>query len=388
MNYSVGDACKVSKVLLDIILSQPEKLKTIGVFRESGDKNNIDEIIHAILKPNHSTIDIKRYSIHEYIGAIKTVLQLRQNRFTNSIFNEFSQKAALDPAKADITDLFAHLVQSEDYENILLAKTLYSYLQIAAMTFEYKEENKMSALNLGIIIGAAFSIDRQMMDFQELNDFAQQMIHDKQIPGDLSFHVYIANRLSEHLPLLIHVYKSQIQKESIELDKTKDFLKSLDKSSHEKMTQLTGCNLQLTAIKGSLNKLQGDLKPKQRPKKALSTEIKTYETKVQELTERIHSATMESDLIQKAKNKAQKRVASLETEIENHRNYLLSLEHHEMINFSKDFSADADAQLSEIKQGTFVNGTIRNGFFTRNQAHDTECDILKIDSVDCSRAPS
>lgn len=143
-SYTLKDAVDVSREIVKHLKENPQLLETEGVFRCSGNRQKIKEIIKNILEKRNVLKD-SNYSIHDIICALKTVIP-------DDFINSPKAIKHLLQDEISITDFINSLVASKELNNCHIAEFLHNYFYLHKLASRYHEKNKMPVSNLLFLI--------------------------------------------------------------------------------------------------------------------------------------------------------------------------------------------------------------------------------------------
>ncbi len=154
--YTKDETLKVLQSVSSHLKSKPLLFEADGVFRVSGTQTNSLQIISNILE-NRRFINTK-YSIHDYIGAIKhtlsdcTLMDSRDDAVVK-LKELVSSEMELDQKTLAFHDFIKRCAQSKDLNKFRAAEILYNYLHLLMHALPLQKKNQMSSQNLGIVAG-------------------------------------------------------------------------------------------------------------------------------------------------------------------------------------------------------------------------------------------
>ncbi len=162
--YTPIQAAKVFREIKNALLSKPLLFTREGVFRISGSQAQARELVEGILSGTKvktpSDRNLEKFPLHDYISALKLVLDectlLNPESLSIEMLKDSIEK--YDPAQAayELSLYIDQLAKSTDENEHAAGEVFYSYLQLTKQAVIFQEKNKMSAQNLGIVLGPNF----------------------------------------------------------------------------------------------------------------------------------------------------------------------------------------------------------------------------------------
>lgn len=158
--YTSQDKVKVFEFIEQYFQANPELLKTEGIFRISGNSENISKLVEKIVKGKE--IKSGEFSVHEYVGALKLLLKeqplLQNETLTKALKNppttdQLSVEEATEIQAKVITDFMTSLAKSPNASDQQLAQMLYIFAHLMKKASEHAGQNRMTLSNMGIILG-------------------------------------------------------------------------------------------------------------------------------------------------------------------------------------------------------------------------------------------
>ncbi len=157
--YSLGQALAIIEKISKYINDNPFTLQQVGVFRESGTLSHSKEIVDHLLK--NEKFHVKKYSVHDYIGALKNVL-------INTPLFETKSEATLqlkgnilaqtdEEASRTLKAYIEQLGKSPNENEKMASKIVTHYLRLLSHALLFEHKNMMSSSNLGIVAGPFFA---------------------------------------------------------------------------------------------------------------------------------------------------------------------------------------------------------------------------------------
>jgi len=154
-HYTTQEVLMISRAVSKQLSVDPFAFQEQGVFRISGDHQNVMQIISDILK--HKDFVKSQYTIHDYVGALKYALTngellSKQDPSVNALRESaITQDLAL--GLEGVNQFIQELAQSDDRVKFMVAEVLYEYLHLLSNALIFQLKNKMNQQNLGIIAG-------------------------------------------------------------------------------------------------------------------------------------------------------------------------------------------------------------------------------------------
>lgn len=165
--YTPQQAATVFSVIRKTLLMRPHVFKREGLFRISGDHVKAQEIINGILSRTNSihlqhTVSDALFPAYDHISALKIILDDKESYLLNpknpdiAKLKDFIETHDENEAADELEQFVHRLIMSEDQNQHAMGEVLYTYLQLARLTLNHEHLNKMSAQNLGIVLGPNF----------------------------------------------------------------------------------------------------------------------------------------------------------------------------------------------------------------------------------------
>lgn len=217
---------EVAKVLRQITLylqENPLVLAKEGVFRLSGNQTAAKKIVHNILqnksfKKRQFFARMNNFPIHDYISAMKLVLNesnlLNPEDLQVQLLRENLEISDPEQGAQTLQEYIDALIKSKDNNERNVGEIFYRYFQIITLASTFSEKNKMSAENLGKILGP--SIEKLINNdpkkvpilIFKLNDVCTQILQSH----------YFANEFEKKEPSVNKINAlSELQTISVEL---------------------------------------------------------------------------------------------------------------------------------------------------------------------------
>lgn len=157
-NYTLSEALLIFRNISRYLNAKPFALQTEGVFRISGRQSHSQEIIEYILK--NERFESAQYLIHDYIGALKLVLSqtllMNEHNDDNEDIHHLKESlsaASIEECSSSLNNFIYAWARSGDAQKFCIAELLYTYLHIASNALFFCSKNRMSAENIGIVVG-------------------------------------------------------------------------------------------------------------------------------------------------------------------------------------------------------------------------------------------
>ncbi|MBS0286662.1 MAG: hypothetical protein JSR17_05160 [Proteobacteria bacterium] len=277
--YTPFQVAKVFSVIREYLLTNPLVFAKEGVFRVPGTDANSQKIVADILSKDKkvefpSTKNPDNIKVHDYLSALKLVLNGSKLLDPNEL-NVEMLKAAMeeskDPSMAahELDEYIHNLIISSDIREQAAGEVFYTYFQLAKVALACQDKNRMTAENLGMVIGPNFekmiSQDKDPLSvfklIQKLNAICTLMLQGGTYEADFEKKYYpsmISMRLKQ---------KAICEQEKSEIEAVKANYAKKKAEHHQK----------IAAKKNALRKARRDVK------KRLQAEIKESEEILAEL---------------------------------------------------------------------------------------------------------
>lgn len=295
----------VFRSIVQVVSLHPELLKTPGVFRIAGDKEETEKLLEQLISEQFNVDILSHYvmednqvhgeHLHIILGMIPAVLKNSPILDSKeSILIDFSKnlKLLLNTQQKKESTNMANQLFDEFMQALLLSKRVdyqrageiiyhYCYLMHQAGTFH--NTNRMTYHNLAIIMAPRLTQDLNLFPatdllalsgfLSKLTSVLEQYIND--VSWDQDFKERHADKL-EHLANSNHAIRGQLEH-------------MRDASRTIVLTSMKSLMMQATKLEGQIDALakQLDHSNKRRVKKALNKELKQLKEELKELNLKI-----------------------------------------------------------------------------------------------------
>lgn len=236
--YTPTQAAKVFREIKNALLSKPLIFTREGVFRISGTQSHARELVEGIISGKKisapSGRNLEKFPLHDYISALKLVLDectlLNPESLSVEMLKDSIEKS--DPAQAayELSVYIDQLAKSSDQNEHAAGEVFYSYLQLTKQALVFQEKNKMTAQNLGIVLGPNFEKmmntdpKRTLSLILKLNTICELMLKSDTFSNDFE---------KTYATSIIAAREQQLEK----LKAEKISLKTLRHTYHEKISE-------------------------------------------------------------------------------------------------------------------------------------------------------
>lgn len=163
--YTPAQAATVFRCIRQLLLNQPELFTKEGLFRLSGDHEKAKGMVNHILDPMaliKAPPLMNELSVYEAISALKMILDDKQSSILDQNnkhlvkLKESLENDNLSQCVQALNQFIHQLSTSSNKDEHFAGEVLYTFVQLAKETLRHQKMNRMTAENLGIVLGPNF----------------------------------------------------------------------------------------------------------------------------------------------------------------------------------------------------------------------------------------
>lgn len=160
-NTALPQKLAVIHAIIWLLQSSESKLKTEGLMRESGSKDNANKVINAILNSETAC----QYSAHDYWTALQHIMRDINISFDSSYCETFKEwlKKNDDPGvlakrfEAMLRTIIADALEPNgNKDDIFKVELIFLLMQLGLTVSQYSEINRMTTKNVAIVLSGNF----------------------------------------------------------------------------------------------------------------------------------------------------------------------------------------------------------------------------------------